>query len=359
MTLGCALSLGCAPGPRGDDPRIRYEGRVVRDRRGVRFAWPGAAVHLRFRGAGLSLRLDDNLFEARYPQPDALGVSVDGGPLRRVALLPGTFEYELAKGLAPTEHTLRVVKLTEAEAGTVTVRGVRLAPGAQLLDAPPAPARRLLAVGDSISVGYGVEGERGECHATAATNNAARAWPALVAESLGAELHLLAWSGRGVLRNFDASEPETLPALVSRAIPTEPASRWDEARWTPDVIALNLGTNDVARPGFDDARYIDALDALVARVQSRAPRAEVVLVVGPMLHDELPTPGSRSLQRVLAATDAVVARRRRAGFAGTVRVEIPAAPPSEGRGCDQHPSAVTQRRIATRVVDALRGLAAR
>lgn len=356
LALGALLAAGCARDPRGDDGRLRYEGRVERDGRGgVRMAWPRTALVARFRGTNLSLRVEDDLHERATPQCDALGVEVDGGPLRRLALLPGTHEYALAQGLPPTEHAVRVTKLTEAEAGTVRVLGARLRDGAVLLAPPPAPRRRLLVIGDSISAGYGVDGPDGSCHATSATCNAARAWPSLVADALGAELHLLAWSGRGLTRNYEADEPETLPVLISRTIPTDPGSRWDDARWTPTDVVLNLGTNDVARPGFDDARYADALVALAARVQSRAPRATVLFAVGPMLHDELPTPGSRSLQRVRAATDLAVTRRLAAGFPRTARIEIPAAPPSEGRGCDEHPSAATQRRMADLVAASLRG----
>lgn len=353
LLFACALALGCAAGPRGDDPRLRYEGRVVRADGAVRFAWPAVTLHARFTGSTFALRVHDDLFEARHPQPDALGVFVDDAPMRRVPLRPGDAEYVIAEGLPPGAHTVRVMKLTEAEAGTVTVRAVRLAPGGALLAPPPRPSRRLLVVGDSISVGYGVDGPNGDCRATMATHDAARAWPTLLAAGIGAELQLLAWSGRGVVRNFDANEPETLPVLIRRAIPTDPRTRADDRGWTPDDIALNVGTNDAARLGFDDARYADGLEALVAQVQSHAPRARVALVVGPMLHDAIPAVGSLSLQRVRAATDVVVARRRAAGFTRTVRVEVPAAPESEGRGCDQHPSAATQRRIADLVAAAL------
>jgi lysophospholipase L1-like esterase len=349
-----ALATACARGPRGDDPRLRYEGRVARVDGAVRMAWPMTALHARFEGDGLTLRLDDNLHESAYTQRDAITVTVDDGPPRRITLRPGTWEYRVAERLGPGAHSVRVAKVTEGEAGTVTVLRVRPLGEGRLLDAAPTPTRRLLVVGDSISAGYGVDGADARCHGGSATNNASRAWPALVAASLGAELHLLAWSGRGLTRNYDPSAVATLPDIASRTIPTQPEPRWDDTRWTPQDIVVNAGTNDVARPGFDDALYANTLESLLGTLQAHAPAARVLVLVGPLLHDDYPTPGSRARQRVRAATDLAVARRVRAGFLRTERMEVDAATEAEGSGCDAHPSAATQRRIATLVTARLR-----
>ncbi|MFO0628653.1 MAG: GDSL-type esterase/lipase family protein [Polyangiales bacterium] len=351
--LAGVLAVGCARRVRGDDPRLRYEGRVAYERDGaVRLAWPHSAVHLRFRGTRATLRVEEVMFPREAPEPDAVGISVDGGPLRRVTLRPGVQALELAEGLPTGAHTARVVKLTEAEIGAVRVLALGLADGAVLLDPPPAPPRRLMAIGDSIAVGYGVDGPDGSCVAVGATRNAAHAWPALAASALGAELHLLAWSGRGLTRNYDPSQPETLPTLLQRTIPTDPTNPWDEGRWIPTDVAVNVGTNDVAHAPLDDAAYASALRAMLRRVLARAPAARVRVLVGPMIYDDGPTPGANSLQRVRAATDAVSAGLREEGY-DVARAEVYGATPDEGYGCEAHPSRATQRRIAETVVGAL------
>ena len=156
------LALVACRDPRAvsaDDPRVRYEARTLTDWRGrVRFAWPRSAVHLRFRGAGLSARLTDTPYEDSLRDTDIVGVEVDGGPMRRLALRDGTYDYALAAGLAPGEHTLRLTKLTEAEVGTVRVDGltrqdvplhrvVRSAPASRPRIAPRAGIGRRIARG--------------------------------------------------------------------------------------------------------------------------------------------------------------------------------------------------------------------
>jgi lysophospholipase L1-like esterase len=351
--LAAVLAAGCARRVRGDDPRLRYEGRVARESDGaMRLSWPHSALHVRFRGTRATLRVEELMFPRDAPEPDALGISLDGAPLRRVTLRPGVQVLELAEGLPSGAHTARVVKLTEAELGAVRVLSLGLVDGAVLLDPPPAPARRLMAIGDSIAVGYGVDGPDGFCVAAGSTRNAAHAWPALAASALGAELHLLAWSGRGLTRNYDPSQPETLTTLLSRTIPTDPTNPWDEGRWIPTDVTVNVGTNDVAHAPLDDAAYASALRAVLGRVLARAPAARVRVLVGPMIYDDGPTPGANSLQRVRAATDAVALGLREEGY-DVARVEIYGATPEEGYGCEAHPSRATQRRIAETAVRAL------
>ncbi len=345
VALGLAA---CERGVRADDPRLRWEGRTDRDAHAVRFAWPRTAVHLRYRGSRVHARITDHAYADRIPDHDVLGVQVDDGPVQRLALAEGTHEYTLAQGADGETHTLRVVKLTEAEAGTVTLRTVRIDGTGLLLAAPPAPTRRMLAIGDSITAGYGAAGADARCHYDVRWADADTTFVSRAAATLHADLQVLAWSGRGVWRNLNAEDRETLPVLFSRTIPTEPASRWDPSRWVPDDVVFNVGTNDVMRAGFDDGRFERALDAFVGRVMALAPRARVVLTVGPLLHDDVPASGSRSRQRVLAAHARVAARH------GATLLTFGAASNAEGSGCDHHPGAATHARMAAALVNALR-----
>lgn len=356
--LGALLVATAACAPRGAvdaaDPRIRYEGRVVPDWRGrVRFAWPRTAMHLRFTGTGLTARIHDEPEEDARGS-DAISVQVDGGAARRITLTPGTRDYALARGLSPGEHSLRVAKLTEAGVGTVRVH--RVVPQGGGVLARPGPRRhRLLAVGDSITAGYGVHQPDGPCGVALARGDASESWASRAADALDAELHMIAWSGRGLTRNYDPDGEPTMAQLFDRAIPTERWSRYDLRAYVPDVVVVNLGTNDASTPGFDDAAYRAALDAFVSRLQSLYPRAQVVLAVGPLLHDDIPAPGCMSRRRVYAITAAVVQTRNARAGAHVTLLDLPEAPPDEGYGCDHHPSPRTHARMAAQLVRQVRG----
>lgn len=347
----CLALVGCRD-PRvvgADDPRVRYEARTLTDWRGrVRFAWPRSAVHLRFRGAGLRARLTDTPYEDTLRDTDIVGVEVDGGPMRRIALREGARDYALAAGLAPGEHTLRLMKLTEAEVGTVRVDALTVSDGGALLAATPAPRRRMLAIGDSITAGYGVNGADASCGYGAAYNDASRTWVSRAADALGAELHMVAWSGRGVVRNYDPAVRETLVDVFARPVPTEPERRCDLRAWPVDDVVLNVGTNDTSRPGFDAARFERDLGTFVRRLRALYPGARVVLAVGPMLNEE--GPGCHPRAQVLAAATAVAGAERRRGPCDVSVLELPGATADEGCGCSSHPSARTHARMAAQLV---------
>lgn len=329
---------------RGDDPRLRLEGRWVPSPGGPRCAWPASAVHLRFRGRTLDVRLRDTLTDDLVRDHDAVGVVVDGVLVKRITLREGSAEYRAAMRLPDREHTVSLVKLTEAEAGTVTLEGV--ATDGPLRDPPPAHPRRLLVIGDSIMAGYGVDGPAG-CHYDATFANAARSCASLAARALGAELHLVAWSGRGVVLNNNLLARETLPELMGRAIPTDPDSVFEPRSYVPDVVVVNLGTNDLTRPEHDPATFAAAYRRMLDRLRADYPRARIVVGLGPLITDDDPTPGTGRLRAMRELLQGIVDERIRGGDADVRLLEMPSGDPAaEGCGCDQHPSAVTHARLA-------------
>jgi hypothetical protein len=71
-----------------------------------------------------------------------------------------------------------------------------------------------LTFGDSVSVGYGID-KRHPCDFTAETEDSSHAFPFLIANQLSADLHLIAWSGKGVVRNYGDSQQTSLYPLPS------------------------------------------------------------------------------------------------------------------------------------------------
>jgi hypothetical protein len=80
--------------------------------------------------------------------------------------------------------------------------------------------RRIEIVGDSITCGYGNEGTD-PCNFSAETENHYLTYGALAARMFGAELSTVAWSGKGVVNNFDNDVFEPLPQIYDRLLATE------------------------------------------------------------------------------------------------------------------------------------------
>lgn len=335
------------------DGSVRFVGRVDATRRA--FAWPASGFVVAFEGAGLIVRLHDGLHDDEVRDADVLRVTVDGIG-RNVALREGAQTVVIAEGLGAGRHEVSVQKRTEAEAGTVTLLGLAV-PGGRVLAPPPPRPLRILAIGDSITAGYGIDGRDARCHYEATTSDALGSYVARAAEALEAELQVVAWSGRGLARNYDPEVEETLPRLFERAIPTDPASRFDSTTFPADIVVLNVGTNDLSPVGARPRRYEPALRRFVDRIRVLYPRALLVVGVGPMLTDDFP-PSVRALSTARTAAARVVADLRSRGDTAVVMVEFSGALPEEGYACDFHPSRATHARMAAQLADVIRAHAA-
>jgi len=139
-------------------------------------------------------------------------------------------------------------------------------------------------VGDSITAGFGVRGETKSCDYLPATNAPLMGYAALSADILGADYHLIAISGRGVVYNWDNNPNPVMPVQIDLTLADDPnGEKWDHSRFQADIIVIALGTNDwsVINPGKEKFRagYLSLLRDLRARYKD----AHIIAVNGPLL----------------------------------------------------------------------------
>jgi lysophospholipase L1-like esterase len=196
-------------------------------------------------------------------------------------------------------------------------------------------------IGDSISCGYGNEGVS-PCSFSAETENHYLTYGSIAARALGAELSAVAWSGKGVIYNYDDDKADPLPAIYDRLVATDPAP-WDFS-WQPDVVVVNLGTNDFSTGDDPPADvFVPAYVAFLAHLRDVYPDA-YVLVLAPSLWSDEATMVAGYLQ-------SVVAERHAAGDDAVDVADINV--PWIGAGCDGHPSAATHEGMGARLVEEL------
>lgn len=310
------------------DPHLRYVGRFdAGDPAGPRCAWSASAVTIRFQGTDLDVEMTER-------GADVWQVVVDGKPGDVLTPKAGAGVYPVAHGLSPGEHVAVLAKRTEANIGTTQITGFRLAPGSVLLD-PPAPAHRIEVIGDSISCGYGNEAAGKEQHFSPATENGCAAYGALAAQKLGADYVCIAWSGRTMWPD------NTVSSVYDSTLPGVPASTWDFSRWTPDVVLINLATNDFRKGNPDRAGWTGAYVDFVRKVRGHYPHATIYLATGSMMSDLWP-PGVKALSTVKEYLAQVV---NDLGDANVRRIDFPTQSPDDGYGADWHPSLATDRKM--------------
>ncbi len=311
--------------------QIHYLGRFDATHR---FAWPGSAIGARFDGTTISAQLDDG-------GQNWFTVSIDGGAPTLLHATAGSNSYVLASGLTAGPHDVLIRRRTESFFGITTFQGFS---GATLVPSPR-PSRFVEMIGDSITCGYGDLGVGPTCSFDATTESEPDAWGALAAAQLGAAHAAIAYSGKGIYRNNGGDMTDLMSALYLRTFADDPASTNDFASYTPDVVVIDLGTNDFAA-GDPGQPFVDAYDAFVQSLRARWPNAFVVVASSPMISDAYP---AGQMQRTIAHgyLTQVVALAAARGDTKVSYVEIAEQDPADGYGCGYHPSAITQQKMAT------------
>jgi len=320
---------------------VHVGGRVVHEADGSwRFGWPGIYFESRFRGTGVTVAVDS--------RTEYFRVSIDGAD-RGILMRPGMARLTLS-GLAPGAHVVRLDKLTESQEGGGRFLGFLPVVGDVPL-APPARARRIEYIGDSFTVGYGNASPgractRAEVHDYTDTS---RAFGPLLAARLDADYRINAYSGFGVVRNYNGAAPgQSLPTLYDRMIPGERAPlESDAGGWRPQLIVISLGGNDFSTPlhageAWPDQEALRAdwrahYVAFARRLMARQPQARLLL----MGHD----PFFADVELVAAELNRGAARPVVTLHYGNLDLT----------GCDWHPSLADHRAI----VDLLAGAVGR
>jgi len=330
-----------------DDPNIRYVGRFnFSNPKTVIFDWPGVYISTVFEGTSCSIRLENHPlrgFQNEY------AVTVDQRA-PRLLTTDSSKIYQIASGLPDSiSHTIMIQKRTEALVGWGEFKGFVLDKGRKLLPQKKQSERRIEFIGNSITCGYGVESDSTNCHFSAETENACMSYAAITARALNADYALIAYSGRGVVRNYGDSNKvssDPMPALYDRICFSDSIARWDFTRWIPQAVVVNLGTNDYSTQPYPDSTvFQEAYIRLIHRVRSLYPGVTMVCVCGPMI-------GMPCLKYI---KEVVQLEQKRSRDKDVFLVEINrSALADTDWGCDLHPNIQGMNKMADILISALR-----
>jgi lysophospholipase L1-like esterase len=324
-------------------PSISYIGRFnFSDPEAPTFDWPGVAIEAAFTGPALTLLLEDgnNLYN----------LYLDG-----VETLLWTYaeqtEYPMAADLGPGTHVLRLVKRTEFNGAVGTFHGLYLPEGGSTQPAPARPSRRIEFIGDSITAGYGVEGDSPTCPYSALTQNIEQTFAAMIGRELNAEVMTTAMSGIGVIRNYqepDMISAEPMSVRYERALADDAAFPWDFSRWKPDLIVITLGTNDFSTtPRPSQPIFVQAYIDLLNTIRGRFPFTPILAVVPPIL----PGPATSYIETAVAHLNQNQHDPNVHYLAPQANLVL-----ATDYGCDYHPNVSGQQKIADQLLPTIREL---
>jgi lysophospholipase L1-like esterase len=343
---GSAGSGGSPPndgGPGNVAAGVRWVGRVdVSDPAKPKFGWSGTGFVASVSGTSITVNL--NNADAFFFQP-----VVDGKKGTRFRVAAGTATHQIATGLSNGVHTLELYRETEAAYGVSQFLGIT--EGA-LMSPPPAPGRLIEFVGDSITAGYGNLGAEPHpnntdpmpCLFTFDTESAYMSYGAVAARALSADASLIAASGWGIYRDFNGNTSRVVSSVYANTLGYTAPPTWD-FKIKPDVVAINLGTNDFY-PGDPGAMYTSALGAFVDTVRSKYPSAWIFCVLGSMLEGAQHDQAKSYMQSIVQSHN---------GDVGKIAfVDLGTQNVLNGTGCDTHPNTTEDQRMADLLVAAIK-----
>ena len=295
---------------------VRYMGRTYESNGTQWFNWSASGFSVRFQGSGLKAKIASNAPNAaNYAY---LKVYVDGVEQTDIVLDKTMQTVVLAEGLDPDMiHTVEIRKRNSPRSSTAGVLNIEVLSGKKL--APAEEKEKLIEfIGDSLTVGYSAaDTEKTATAWSTATEDATKTYAKQVADAFHAEYMVTAISGRGVVMNNSGGSGYLLPEVYPELdIYNMPGIAYDFAL-QPDVIVINLGTNDATNAGLDLDAYQDGVYDFVKTVREKNPNAKIIWAYG-MRSDTMTA-------EVAAATQAAIAQLSAEGDSQVYYLSLPLA----------------------------------
>ena len=340
-----------------DTRYFRVGGRSLM-RGGYRYlSYSGSYIEFTFRGIRAAVILKSSGYGNSPELLAQAAVIIDGdeeNPVRFTLIPDAECRYCLFSSATPQTVTLRLVKMSEAKFAKMAVVGFEVECEEGGEPRPTLPKKRQIEfVGDSITCGYGNEGVLNRDLFRTSQENPLKAFAILTAGKLGADYELCCWSGIGVISGYVSPDVDTpsdtwlMPmiypytdAAVCNAMKL-PRERWeirDCGGRRPDIVVVNLGTNDSSYTrGIPERveRFRKQYYEFLTDIRKRNPESQIVCILGVMGTELCP------VVRECVETFARNYSDDRIAF-----LEMDVQKPRDGTGTDFHPSLTTHRKMA-------------
>ncbi len=348
-------------------PGPRYVGRLAVNGTDVTCDWSGCRAMAKFHGTAASITIGGSLGSSNYD------VIVDGVVTKQIVVNTANAmsPFVLATGLPLADHTVEIYKRSEGNDGIETFHPFTFPNDGGILS-PPFPGKHLIEfIGDSVAVGFGVEGTGGDpanCDKQPLIDtltNVHKSFAGVTAANLASDGIVIGFSGKGVTRNFDPADTQLMIGNTDATQDLYGMTKVDDGAQTwgfkpiPDAVVVALGADDFNNPGVGtpptQMQFQTAYKALLVKVRAKNPGAYIFAAYTPGIQDNSATVGdpNNGLTICKAAIPAAVTSL---GDAKVFYVDnLPNASMADGTGCLQHPNAAYQINAAASLTAFIKG----
>lgn len=189
---------------------------------------------------------------------------------------------------------VRLIKISECAQSTMGISKINIESGQS---ASPTPRKEKLIefIGDSITCGYGVDVETPDSKFSTSTEDFRKSYAYLTSRILNCEYSMVCYSGYGIISGYtetDAPHPDILPPIydcVGSSMGSQSDFYLRDIEWhfehKPDLIVINLGTNDatfVKDVSERKCAFISGYVNFLRQVRSKNPDSPILCTIGIM-----------------------------------------------------------------------------
>lgn len=278
------------------EENFKQLGRTYYNNGKIYCALSGSGAEFTFTGTEVSITIEGDTNSANAASADnqaRVAVYVNGE--RKADEMINEKTKTISIKTSEQENDVKIVKLSESPMSTYAISDITI----NGKDEKPVEnkARYIEFIGDSITCGYGVDDEDANHHFSTKTEDCTKAYAYKTAEKLDADYSLVSFSGHGIISGYSGDGKKVLSQLVppyythlgytwSRNEEFDPLKLdWDFTKREPDVIVINLGTNDDSYCKSQEEKCEDFREnyvKFVKKVRENNPNAKIIGTLGIM-----------------------------------------------------------------------------
>lgn len=341
---------------------IKPLGRTMERENALWLCYSATGAAFQFHGKQLSVTL---LGDDRCENDGMAGnlarvkVWVDGVIVNDLMVNQKEIKFSLVNEQEAKIHQITIMKVSESAMSTCGIGMIETDDEGSIL--PVETKQRFIEfAGDSITCGYGVDDEVAEHNFKTDTEDATKAYAYLTCQHLQADHSLVSLSGYGIISGYSDDgvrrPDQRLPLFYEKlgfsygnfqgVYPQDVA--WDFIKRQPDLVVVNLGTNDDSFTRDDAAlqqEYCDTYQSFLKTIRQNNPTAKILCILGIM--------GERLNPMV---EKAVADYQKDTGDTNVHFAPFTEQLPEDGRAADWHPSQLTHRKNAEKLSAIIKNL---
>lgn len=279
------------------EDNIRYLGRAYNYKNELWLAPSASGAEFDFTGKELSITFKgDNFAYGENNNNARVAVLVNNKVVVDKMITQAESTVKVFESKETETVRVKIVKLSEAPNGTLGIKDIKTDKDG-VVKKTEKKARSIEFIGDSITCGYGVDDENRDHSFKTATEDVMKTYAYKTATNLDADINVTAYSGYGIVSGYSGSgvknSTELVPKYYNKVAFSYGAFNselkpdellWDFDRYQPDLVVINLGTNDTNYCNNDErkAEFVQGYVDFIKQIRENNPNAKILCTLGIM-----------------------------------------------------------------------------